>query len=109
MLPELKKSETISTKTMGHVDVDALLREDIENESKGIPLRIGYGFDVNYGLKDGTWENYGSWRIWSLKIVSSGAFSLSFVFDDLYLAPGAQLNIFNSEGSMVFGPSVDDR
>ena len=107
MRPELILNQNIPTKRMGKVDVEKLLKEDFENESKGLPFRFGWGFDVNYTLKDGTWEESGSWRIWSLKIFSPGAFSLNFVFEELFLSPGAQLNIFNAVGSMVFGPVTD--
>ena len=57
-LPALRqsKSQTLSTKRMPQFDTEKLLREDMENEGMDIPFRFGYGFDVNYTLKDGTWE-----------------------------------------------------
>ena len=107
--PALRQQQTkeISTKRMPKFDTEKLLREDRENEGMGMPYRFGYSFDVNYTMNDGTWEEQGSVRIWSLKISSPGAYSLNFIFDEMQLIPGAQLHIFNTEGSMVYGPVTE--
>jgi len=107
--PELKqsRSQVLSAKRMPQVDTEKLLKEDRENERLDSPFRIGYGFDVNYTLDDGTWEEKDSMRIWSLKIASPGAYALNFIFDELNLSPDAQLYIFNTEGSMVYGPVTE--
>jgi hypothetical protein len=50
-------SSAIATKTMPTVDVAALLAEDAANATQeDIPFRFGYGFDVDYTLADGTWQ-----------------------------------------------------
>ena len=97
--PELKQSrlQAVSAKRMLQVDTEKLLKEDRENESMDSPFRFGYGFDVNYTLDDGTWEERDSMRVWSLKIASPGAYALNFIFDELQLSPDAQLYIFNIE------------
>jgi hypothetical protein len=103
----LKPSElkTQSVKKMQQiVNVEKLLKEDKENEGLDIPFRFGYGFDVNYTLKDGSWEERDSMKIWSLKISSPGAYSLNFIFEDMFLSPNAELYIFNPNGLMVYGP-----
>ena len=37
--------------SMPEIDIQALLNEDEKNQGSGIPLRFGYAFDVNYGIK----------------------------------------------------------
>lgn len=108
-LPALRQqqSKEISTKRMPKFDTEKLLWEDRENEGMDIPYRFGYGFDVSYSLNDGTWEELDSVRIWSLKISSPGAYSLNFIFEELWLCQDAQLYIFNTEGSMVYGPVTE--
>ena len=108
--PEMRhfKSNHVSTKKMPKVDTESLLKEDQANEGLDIPFRFGNGFDVNYTLNDGTWEEQDSVRIWSLKITSPGAYSLNFVFDKLHLSTGAELYIFNSDSSMIYGPVTEE-
>jgi len=86
------------------VNVEKLLEEDQLFEGIDMPYRFGQDFEVNYTLKDGIWLEQNQERIWRLKFVSPGAFSLNFIFEELYLPSGAQLHIFNTEGSMVYGP-----
>jgi hypothetical protein len=101
-------SSAIATKTMPTVDVAALLAEDAANAAlEDIPFRFGYGFDVNYTLADGTWQEQEEQRIWRLKFSSSGAYSLNFIFSELQLIPGAELYIFNPDGRMVYGPITE--
>jgi hypothetical protein len=108
--PALKQkiTKSIPRKTMQQVNVAKLKEEDKLKEGMGdVPFRFGYGFDVNYTLEDGIWEQQDSVNVWSLKITSSGAYSLNFIFEQLFLAKGAQLYIFNSDESMVYGPVTE--
>ena len=107
--PELRhtKIQELTAKKMPPFDIEKLLKEDRETEGMDIPFRFGHGFDVNYTMEDGIWEEQGAKRIWSMKIESPGAYSLNFIFDELHLTAGAQLHIFNTEGSMVYGPVTE--
>ncbi|MDR1347102.1 MAG: trypsin-like peptidase domain-containing protein [Prevotellaceae bacterium] len=97
-------------KKMQSFDVAKLLKEDRQNEEmKDVPFRFGYGFDVDYTLKDGVWETQDDNNIWSLKISSKGAYSLNFIFEELYLSEGAGLYIFSVDGSMVYGPVIKEQ
>ena len=104
--PSLRSSQVIQTKTMPGFDIDKLLEEDKEKEGIVGPFRFGYVFEVNYSLKDGTWEELETVRIWRMKFVSPGAYSLNFVFNELYLTQDAQLYIFNTKGTMIYGPVI---
>ncbi|MDP3431737.1 MAG: T9SS type A sorting domain-containing protein, partial [Bacteroidota bacterium] len=46
-------------------------------------------------------------EVWSLKISSPKAYSLNFIFSKLHLPKGAELYIFNEDGSMVYGPVTE--
>ncbi len=48
-------------------------------------------------------------EVWSLKISSDGAYSLNFIFSELYLPPSGEMYIFNEEGSMVYGPITENQ
>jgi len=88
-------------------DVTPLLEEDRAVEGMDYPFRFGKSFDVDLVLKDGKWIKTDSTEIWSLKITSPKAYSLNFIFSDLYLPKGSELHIFNEAGSMVYGPVTE--
>jgi hypothetical protein len=103
--PELKNViNAVPLQTMPAVDLQALQSIALSQGPESRPFRFGYGFDVDYTLEDGVWETNDSTRIWSLRIASEGAYSLNFIFDTLHLADQAKLYIFNTDGSMLYGP-----
>ncbi|MFV0268337.1 MAG: trypsin-like serine peptidase [Draconibacterium sp.] len=85
-------------------DVSALLEEDEATKGLDIPFRFGKSFDVNITLKDGKWQKTDSAEVWSLKITSDDAYSLNFIFSELYIPEEGEMYIFNEAGSMVYGP-----
>jgi hypothetical protein len=110
--PRLKTAitQSVPQKKMRSFDVAKLLKEDKQNEGViDIPFRFGYGFDVSYTLEDGVWEKYDGNNVWTLQIKSDGAYSLNFIFDELYLADSAQLFIFSANGTMVYGPVTKEQ
>ncbi|MDR0700094.1 MAG: hypothetical protein LBG28_12920, partial [Tannerella sp.] len=103
--PALKTiSADVPVKQMPEVNVEELLAEDEELAGLDVPFRFGYGFDVSYTLDDGHWTLSDDVNVWDLKVASSGAYSLNFIFDRLSLAGGAELYIYSTDGSMVYGP-----
>ena len=91
--------------TMPWVDVAALLAEDEIEQSKGIPYRFGYPFEVNYDLDNsGTWEELpDGGRVWRLRIVCPGAYSINLVYRNFWLPEGAQFFIYNEDKSYLIG------
>ncbi|MCH7657503.1 MAG: hypothetical protein IIB05_04210 [Bacteroidetes bacterium] len=85
-------------------DINRLLEEDEAVKGKDVPYRFGKGFDVNYSLADGKWTKIDSGRVWLMKVSSPGAYSINFIFNELFLPEGAELYIYNADGSMVYGP-----
>jgi len=103
-----KAREVIPLKKMLPVSTEELIKEDKEREKLGdSPFRFGYGFDVNYSLSDGIWEEENEKRIWSLRFSSENAYSLNFIFSELTLIPDAEIYIFNPDGRMVYGPVTE--
>ncbi|MBC8344650.1 MAG: hypothetical protein H8E56_00160 [Candidatus Marinimicrobia bacterium] len=90
--------------TMQSVDVEALINED-KNAPPDTPYRFGYGFDVSYNLENsGVWETLpDEGRLWRLKIVAPGAFSINLIYDQFWLPPGAKLFLYNPSESMILG------
>jgi len=106
--PGFKISQNNSPeKKMPVFDVSLLLREDKAVEGLDFPFRFGKSVDVNLTLEDGKWTKTDTTEIWSLKITSPKAYSLNFIFSELYLPKGAELYIFNEDGTMVYGPVTE--
>ena len=92
------------TFTCAEVDVDRLLFED-EARGKTGPFRFGAELDVHL-----TPGNVGTWttlengdRVWRLRIASEGAHSISLIFDEFELPPGAELYAYNDDKHDVYG------
>ncbi len=85
-------------------DINTLLEEDEAVKGMDVPYRFGKGFDVNYSLADGKWTKVDSGSVWLMKVSSPGAYSINFIFNELYLPEGAELYIYSTDGSMVYGP-----
>tara|TARA_R110000850_G_scaffold203228_1_gene329508 strand:- start:124442 stop:126061 length:1620 start_codon:yes stop_codon:yes gene_type:complete len=91
---------------MEPIDVAALEAEDaINDQRRDIPWRFGKELPVFLNT-----ENSGVWdvlengdRIWRLNIISGGARTLNFVFDDFFLPSGAKLYLYNDDKSDLLG------
>lgn len=85
-------------------DINRLLEEDEAVKGMDVPYRFGKAFDVNYSLSDGIWTKVDSGMVWLMKVTSSGAYSINFIFNKLYLPEGSGLYLYSDDGSMVYGP-----
>ena len=101
---------SIQAVSMSKVDVPSLIAEDEIESAKGIPLRFGAPFEVDYNMNNsGTWETLGdSSRIWRLRIESIGAYSINLVYRNFWMPPGAKFYIYNEDQSMVIGAFTED-
>jgi len=95
---------------MQPVDVAAFLAEDEIEEGEGLPFRFGAPFDVNYSLSNsGQWEDLPeSGRVWRLRIVSEGAYSINLIYDDFKLPAGAELFVYSGDLKMVIGAFTEE-
>lgn len=105
---QITKSNT-PEKKISAFDITPLLEEDDTSKGMDLPFRFGKSFEVDISLKDGKWVKTDSTEIWTLKISTPNAYSLNFIFSELYLPHGANLYIFNEDGSMVYGPVTEEQ
>ena len=94
-----------STEIMPKINIDKLLAEDEIDKEAGLPFRFGYEFKVNFNMQNsGTWTEIQSGRIWTLKIVSHGAYSINLAYDKFYLPENSELYICNEDKTVLQGP-----
>ena len=99
--------EGIQTKSVNHLpafDLSVLQKEDAELDGSDVPYRFGKGFDVSFSLSDGEWQDIDDGRIWSMTFESSGAISLNFIFNEVYLPEGGYIYVVNKEQTVLYGP-----
>jgi V8-like Glu-specific endopeptidase len=87
------------------IDVASLLVQDSIEEEEGLPFRFGYPFDVHY-----TTDNSGRWevlddgsRVWRLKIVADGAYTINLLYSRYRLPKGAELYVYSEDRAFVLG------
>lgn len=91
---------------MEPINLADLEAEDAVNDQRqDIPWRFGKELPVNLNTdSSGVWDVLENGdRIWRLNIISAGAKTLNFVFDDFYLPNGAKLYLYNDEKSDLLG------
>jgi lysyl endopeptidase len=106
---KLSNKASIDILTMPAFDVDKLIVEDEINKGLDLPYRFGYAFKVDYNMQNvGTWTTVESGRVWSLKIVSKGAYSINLAYSKFYLPENSQLYIYNEEKTVLQGPFTSE-
>lgn len=76
--------------------------ESIGNSLK--PLRFAHTFDVELNPKNaGLWVTQNKYKIWTLGIESTDAYSINLIFRNFHLPPGARLFIYNSDRTELIG------
>ncbi len=95
---------------MDAIDVPKLLAEDSAESQKGIPLRFGFPFDVDYNLDNsGKWEDLADGgRVWRLRIDAPKAHSINLIFKRFWLPEGATFHIYNEDRSVTLGAFTSD-
>lgn len=95
---------------MSPIDLEAIAAEDAVNDLKlDRPWRFGVELAVDLGL-----DNAGVWdvlpngdRVWRINIVSSGAKTINFVFDQYKLPPGASVYLYSDDQTSLIGAYTD--
>jgi hypothetical protein len=106
---KLVGKSAIDVVTMPVFDVNKLLAEDEINKGLDLPYRFGYAFMVDFDMQNsGTWSEVENGRIWSLKIVSKGAYSINLAYNKFYLPKNSRLYIYNEEKSVLQGPFTSE-
>lgn len=105
-LSALKTIMVSNTVSLSSQNVAQKIQEYKEKEIQ--ENRFGVPIDVNYYLNNGSWETIEDGKIWSMKVHSENAVSLTFFFNNLYLPEGAELYIINDDESVCYGPVTHD-
>lgn len=100
----------VAEAVMPHVDVEALRQQDLINDAnKNVPYRFAFNhFTDIRPSTHGDWFDLGEGRLWALRIKSPEALSLNFGFENLRLAPGAKLFLYNVDKTVVLGAFTRD-
>jgi PKD repeat protein len=80
----------------------ALFAEDEANANEALPFRFGAYKEVDIDFNNsGQWESLSTGdRVWRLQLVSEGALSLNFTFDEFFIPSGAMLHIYNERETL---------
>jgi lysyl endopeptidase len=100
-------SRDVPVQVMPSIDVPTLMAEDdINNALKIGPYRFGENLEVEVNATThGQWEEMKAGaRIWRMGFRCVGAYSVNFIFDDLYLPQGATLHFYDVNGENIYGP-----
>ncbi len=102
---KLTTKSDIDVLTMQSFDLKKLQEEDKKNKSLDLPYRFGYAFEVDYNMQNaGTWTTVENGRVWSLKIVSEGAYSINLAYSKFHLPENSRLYIYNEQKTVLQGP-----
>ena len=100
-----KKAMVVPVVEMQHVSNAQLMRAEPQNGLRLKPYKFAHTFDV-----DITPQNSGAWtvandgtKIWQVKILSQGAYSLNIIFDRFKLPDHAKLFIYSPDHQKVLG------
>ena len=87
------------------LDMEAIQKEDKEDEQMGIPPRFGFTHEVSYNLDNsGTWvEMEDGDRVWQLHIHCPGALSINLLYDEFHIPQGAKLFLYTPDKEHYIG------
>jgi lysyl endopeptidase len=103
---KLNQLRNVTPVLMDEIDLGALMAEDQVNDAQwDVPWRFGTEILVDLNTNNsGVWDVLENGdRIWRLNILSPGANTLNFIFDDFYLPPGGTLYLYNNDKSDLLG------
>lgn len=99
----LKSSVEIPIHTTKRIDIDMLLREDMQTRT---PDRYSVFEDVQIDIKEKGVEidlPEEEGKVWLYNIESDNAFSIQLWFNNFLIPPGASLFLYNRDYSIVYG------
>src|SRR5699024_10910776 len=100
---------SLSPVILPDINVQALLKEDEIDASRGIPPRFGKDINVDLGLMNsGVWSETDQGKDWKLLIRADNAFSINMIFDEFYMGQGAKLYIYNEDKTILIGPITNE-
>src|SRR5690554_2736697 len=88
------------------IDLETFRQEDAINDLKtGVPYRFGIEIEVDLTLNNsGTWDELPNGdKVWRLNVISEGAKTMNFIFDDYYMPPGATMYLYSNDKMDLVG------
>lgn len=103
---KLTQLRNVTPVVMEEIDLASILAEDLINDGRwDVPWRFGKEIFVDLNTHNtGMWDVLDNGdRLWRLNIISPGANTLNFVFDNFYLPPGSSLYLYNNDRTDLLG------
>jgi len=110
------QGKPLSWKIENQIDVEAhqlpdfdlkyrLQQDSIRDLDRSKPYRFGKEFAVDIDVhEDGQWINLSNGsRVWVMNILSNGAKTMNFIFDEFHLPKGSKLYFYNDQKTDLLG------
>lgn len=87
-------------------DIEKLIADDNSDDSLGVsPVRFAKGFDLSISTANsGRWETIDSIHVWRYKIISTDAYSMNVLLENINIPENGSIFIYNDDMSYVIGP-----
>ena len=101
----VKKKSEVPVAIMPHLDMEAIEKEDKEDEGHDMPPRFGYQHWVDYNLNNsGIWyELPNGDKLWQLNVVCPNALSVNFCYDKFWIPEGGKLFVYSKDKKQSIG------
>lgn len=96
----LKSIGVIPTLQLKYIEINKLSQEDKAN---GTPMRYGVVEETELDIKTGLETEVDLGTIWRYEIDSDNAKSIKLLFSDFIIPEGAQLFLYNTDYSVIYG------
>ena len=102
---EMDSNRQIDKRIMPALDMEAIIKEDLEDELYDYPPRFGYSHIVDYNLQNsGTWHELSNGdKLWQLTISCPKAVSINLLYDKFWIPKGGKLFIFTPDKQQYIG------
>ncbi len=103
---DLQVLERMATVELPPINLDAVMKEDLERQEQGLPPRFAVPQERRMTPRDsGTWENLDADTLqWRLRLRSPGARSLNLGFSQFRMPEGGSLHIYSADLGHVVRP-----
>lgn len=105
-----KKDNDFKFISISPLDLEEIRKEDDYNRQKGANERFGKSIPVAIGFEAGNWkiDKQRGGHTWFLNLTSKEAKGVIVHFDELSISDGAELYVYNSDKSMIYGPVTNN-
>lgn len=103
---DLQVLERIATIELPPINLDAVMKEDLERQTQGLPPRFALPHERRLTPQDsGTWEDLDAdTLLWRLRLRSPGARSLNLGFSQFRMTKGGRLHVYSADQGHVVRP-----